>query len=76
MSRTAGSVLAASVLLATAMGLLAVGLSAMTSAYAESARGRTPPVTAYAVPLGGALALVLVAVAILLRGLRWPRSDR
>lgn len=76
MSRTAGSVLLAGVLLVTAMGLLAVGLSAMTSAYAESTRGRAPSATAYAVPLGGALALVLVAVAILLRGLRGLRSDR
>ena len=76
MSRTAGSVLVASALLLTAMGLLAVGLTALTSAYAESTRGRTPSAGAYAVPLGLALALALGAVAILLRGLRGPRSDR
>ena len=76
MSRTARSVLSAGLLLLTAMGLLAVGLAAMTSAYAESTRGRAPSASAYAAPLGLALALVLVAVATLLRGLRGPRSDR
>lgn len=76
MSRTAGSVPLAGVLLLTAMGRLAVGLSAMTSAYAGSSRGRTPSASAYAAPLGAARALVLIAVAILLRGLREPRSDR
>ena len=58
------------------MGRLAVGLSAMTSAYAVSTHGRPPSASAYAAPLGLARALVLIAVAILLRGLREPSSDR
>ena len=76
MSRTAASALVASLLLLTAMGQLAVGLSAMTFAYAASARGQMPSVSAYAAPLGLALALLLSAVGILLRllgGFRWAR---
>ena len=76
MSRTAASALVASLLLLTAMGLLAVGLSAMTFAYAASARGRTPSVSAYAGPLGLAPTLLLGAVGILRRLLGGPRWAR
>ena len=67
MSRTAGTVLAASVLLLVAMGLVALGVSGMTTAYADSSRGRTPSATSYTVPLAMALALVTVALGLLVR---------